>query len=101
MSGTEITLSIKKDEDEFLSKYRIEEIVKKYSDFVPFPIFVTSEEDKKEKKDKEEKEEQVNSAEAIWLKDKNNEDDDDDDDDIFGGLDDYVPPEPEESKVES
>ena len=70
MSGTEITLSIKKDEDEFLSKYRIEEIVKKYSDFVPFPIFVTSEEDKKEKKDKEEKEEQVNSAEAIWLKDK-------------------------------
>ena len=70
MSGTEITLSIKKDEDEFLSKYRIEEIVKKYSDFVPFPIFVTSEEEKKEKKDKEEKEEQVNSAEAIWLKDK-------------------------------
>ena len=50
MSGTEITLSIKKDEDEFLSKYRIEEIVKKYSDFVPFPIFVTSEEDKKKKK---------------------------------------------------
>merc|ERR1711871_479675 len=45
MSGTEITLSIKKDEDEFLSKYRIEEIVKKYSDFVPFPIFVTSEEE--------------------------------------------------------
>ena len=70
MSGTEITLSIKKDDEEFLSKYRIEEIVKKYSDFVPFPIFVTSEEDKKEKKDKEEKEEQINSAEAIWLKDK-------------------------------
>jgi molecular chaperone HtpG len=50
LSGTEITLSIKKDEDEFLSKYRIEEIVKKYSDFVPFPIFVTSEEEKKRKK---------------------------------------------------
>ena len=41
--GTEITLSIKKDEKEFLSKYKIEEIIKKYSDFVPFPIFVTSE----------------------------------------------------------
>ena len=44
--GTEITLSIKKDENEFLSKYKIEEIIKKYSDFVPFPIFVTSEDDK-------------------------------------------------------
>ena len=68
--GTEITLSIKKDEKEFLSKYKIEEIIKKYSDFVPFPIFVTSEEDKNEKKKDDKTEEQVNSAEAIWLKDK-------------------------------
>ncbi len=68
--GTEITLSIKKDEKEFLSKYKIEEIIKKYSDFVPFPIFVTSEEDKNDKKKDGKTEEQVNSAEAIWLKDK-------------------------------
>ncbi len=68
--GTEITLSIKKDEKEFLSKFRIEEIIKKYSDFVPFPIFVTSEEDKNDKKKDDKSEEQVNSAEAIWLKDK-------------------------------
>ena len=68
--GTEITLSIKKDEKEFLSKYKIEEIIKKYSDFVPFPIFVTSEEDKNDKKKDNKSEEQVNSAEAIWLKDK-------------------------------
>ena len=69
-NGTEIVLSIKKNESEFLSKYRIEEIIKKYSDFVPFPIFVSSEEDDKEKKDKKEVESQINSAEAIWLKDK-------------------------------
>ena len=68
--GTEITLSIKKDEKEFFSKYKIEEIIKKYSDFVPFPIFVTSEEDKNDKKKDDKTEEQVNSAEAIWLKDK-------------------------------
>ena len=68
--GTEITLSIKKDEKEFLSKYKIEEIIKKYSDFVPFPIFVTSEEDKNDKKKDDKTDEQVNSAEAIWLKDK-------------------------------
>ena len=69
-NGTEITLSMKKEENEFLSKHRIEEIIKKYSDFVPFPIFVSLEEDKKEKKDEKEIESQVNSAEAIWLKDK-------------------------------
>ena len=69
-NGTEITLSIKKEENEFLTKHRIEEIIKKYSDFVPFPIFVSLEEDKKEKKDEKEIESQVNSAEAIWLKDK-------------------------------
>ena len=68
--GTEITLSIKKDEKEFLSKYKIEEIIKKYSDFVPFPIFVTSDEEKNDKKKDDKTEEQVNSAEAIWLKDK-------------------------------
>ncbi|MDA9601539.1 molecular chaperone HtpG [Alphaproteobacteria bacterium] len=69
-NGTEITLSMKKEENEFLTKHRIEEIIKKYSDFVPFPIFVSLEEDKKEKKDEKEIESQVNSAEAIWLKDK-------------------------------
>ena len=69
-NGTEITLSIKKEENEFLTKHRIEEIIKKYSDFVPFPIFVSLEGDKKEKKDEKEIESQVNSAEAIWLKDK-------------------------------
>ncbi len=68
--GTEITLSIKKDEKEFLSKYKVEEIIKKYSDFVPFPIFVSSEEDKNDNKNDNKTEEQVNSAEAIWLKDK-------------------------------
>ena len=66
--GTEITLSIKKDENEYLDNFRIEEIVKKYSDFVPIPIYVTGDEDKKEKD--EDKRNQVNSAEAIWLKDK-------------------------------
>ena len=63
--GTEITLSIKDAESEFLDNFRIEEIVKKYSDFVPIPIYVSGSEDKKE-----EEKTQINSAEAIWLKDK-------------------------------
>ena len=69
--GTEITLSIKKEESEFLESHRINEIIKKYSDFVPIPIYVTEVKDKKEKEElKEEEEKQINSAEAIWLKDK-------------------------------
>ena len=63
--GTEITLSIKDAESEFLDNFRIEEIVKKYSDFVPIPIYVSGSEDKKG-----EEKTQINSAEAIWLKDK-------------------------------
>ncbi|OMH82464.1 Heat shock protein 75 kDa, mitochondrial [Zancudomyces culisetae] len=56
--GTKITINIKDDAKEFLDEYRIKEIVKKYSNFVGFPITVNGE--------------QVNTIEAIWLKDKRN-----------------------------
>ena len=36
--GTRIVLHLKDDESEFLKAWRLEGIVKKYSDFVPFPI---------------------------------------------------------------
>ena len=66
MSGTEITLSIKKNEDEFLSKYRIEEIVKNIQILFHFLFLLPL----KKKKKKDKGKEQVNSAEAIWLQDK-------------------------------
>lgn len=38
--GTEITVHLKEDASEFASNWRIEQIVKRHSDFVPFPIYV-------------------------------------------------------------
>lgn len=61
--GTEIILHLK--EEEFLDPYRIEEIVKKYSNHIPYAIFMekTIEEEGKEAKSEEE---QINRASALW-----------------------------------
>jgi molecular chaperone HtpG len=42
--GTEIILNLKEDAKEFLNKYKLETVIKKYSDFVGFPIRVGEEE---------------------------------------------------------
>nr|MDO8117394.1 ATP-binding protein [Candidatus Sigynarchaeota archaeon] len=41
--GTEIILFLKADEHEFLSTWQLESTIKKYSNYVPFPIFVKEE----------------------------------------------------------
>lgn len=70
--GSEIKLYLKDDEREFTSRWRIEEIIKKYSDHIPFPIFLHYTETKSEgegdskKEVKEEKCEQINKASALW-----------------------------------
>jgi molecular chaperone HtpG len=38
--GTTVTLKLKDDAGEFLKPYRLREIVRKHSDFIPFPIFI-------------------------------------------------------------
>lgn len=70
--GSEIKLYLKDDEGEFASRWRIEEIVKKYSDHIPFPIFLhytdtkTEGEGENKKEVTEEKCEQINKASALW-----------------------------------
>ncbi|OCR06372.1 molecular chaperone HtpG [Helicobacter pullorum] len=70
--GSEIKLYLKDDEKEFTSRWRIEEIIKKYSDHIPFPILLHYTETKSEgegdskKEIKEEKCEQINKASALW-----------------------------------
>jgi molecular chaperone HtpG len=59
--GTSIELSLKKDSIEYLEDYSIREIVKKYSDYVSYPI--------KLKKEKDE-EETINKVTAIWRRPK-------------------------------
>ena len=54
--GTKISFKFKKDAEEFASKWRIESTIKKYSDFVSFPINLN--------------EDKANQSTALWTKDK-------------------------------
>ena len=64
--GTSIELTLTKESKEYLDKDRIENIIKRYSDHISIPIYVS---DGSEKKD--EKIDSVNSASAIWTRPKN------------------------------
>ena len=66
--GTEVILHLKKDEDEFLSSYRLKSIISTYSDHVPLPIEMLEEDDKGEIT---ENWETVNKASALWVRPKN------------------------------
>ena len=54
--GTKIEIHLKDDAKEFVEKYKIEEVIKKHSNFIPFPIKI----------DKE----QINKVRAIWREPK-------------------------------
>jgi len=54
--GTKISFSLKEDAAEFAEEYRVKEIIKKYSNFVDFPIYVGKE--------------QVNRVTALWQQSK-------------------------------
>lgn len=77
--GTKIELYLKEDSKEFANRWRIENLVKKYSDHIAFPIILNYEtteyeddsgDSKKDSKDKKEKivqkSEQINKAKALW-----------------------------------
>ena len=64
--GTKIDLTLSKEGKDYLDKIKIEDIIRRYSDHISIPIFVT---DGTEKKD--ESSEPVNSASAIWTRPKN------------------------------
>lgn len=79
--GTEIILKLKENEDEedydqFLEEYRLKEIVKKYSDFIRYPIKMDVTKSKPKDDDSEEyvdytEEETINSMVPIWRKNPN------------------------------
>ncbi len=74
--GTEITLFLKEEDSHFASRWEIDSIVKKYSEHIPFPIFLTYTDTKFEgegdnkKEVKEEKCDQINQASALWKMNK-------------------------------
>ena len=80
-AGTTVILHLSEDGKEFATRWRIEEIVKKYSDHIAFPIYLhytkTEYDDKGKEKGKERKTEQVNSASALWKRSKSEISEDD------------------------
>jgi len=74
--GTTIVMHLKEDESEFLEEHRIDSIVKKYSNHIPFPIFmdkekyipaVTDDEGNETEPSRTEIEnQQINKANALW-----------------------------------
>lgn len=72
--GTEITLHIAEDMDEYLQEYKLRSIVKSYSDYIAFPIVMDITRTEKDEETEDEKEvvteETLNSMKAIWKRDK-------------------------------
>ncbi len=71
--GTKITLAMGDEGREFLSRWRLEELIKKYSNHIAFPIFLEWDEaeydDKgKPKEGKIHRRDQINSAKALWTR---------------------------------
>jgi molecular chaperone HtpG len=70
--GTEVILHLREDEDALLSSYRLQEIIRKYSDHITLPILMQKEEwdaDKGETVVQDEAE-AINQASALWARPK-------------------------------
>ena len=63
--GTDVTLHLKEDAQDFLNEWTIRSLVKKFSDYIEHPVVMDVEKDKKKIE-----EETLNSRKAIWLKPK-------------------------------
>lgn len=61
--GSEVILSLKEGEDEFLEAFRLRNIIKSYSDHIPIPVHLSESAD--------ERGEQANAGQAIWTQPRN------------------------------
>jgi len=73
--GTDIVLTLKEDEKQFLEEYELRRVVKQYSDFIEYPVVMDVTRSKPDPEDKEKTitetvRETLNSRKAIWLKSK-------------------------------
>ncbi|MFR4406252.1 MAG: molecular chaperone HtpG [Anaerovoracaceae bacterium] len=92
-NGTEITLKLKEDTEdekysEYLDEYRIRELVKRYSDYIHYPIKMMAEKHRLKKGDEDKKTEEqeyetyyeletLNSMVPLWKRNKNDLKDED------------------------
>jgi len=74
IAGTTILLHLNEEGKQYANSWRLQEVVKKYSNHIAFPIFLTydkSEWNEEEKKsEKTRTTEQVNAASALWRRSK-------------------------------
>ena len=70
--GSEVTLHLRPDEDEFLNGYKLREVLRRYSDHISLPVEMRKEEwDKDASEQKKTDEwEAVNQANALWTRNK-------------------------------
>jgi len=66
--GTRVTLHLRDDETEFAEPFRVEALIRKYSDHIGFPVTLQS--------DGEEEDKVVNSATALWTRSRSEVSDD-------------------------
>ena len=68
--GTQVTLHLREDAEEFKSSWSIRSLVNKYSDHIGFPIYMKSQplpaDDDAEKTEKQPEWEKVNQSSALW-----------------------------------
>lgn len=63
--GTDITLHIKEDAEEFLDPWRLRGIIRKWADHISWPVILHEKDD-----EGKEKEETINEGTALWLRPK-------------------------------
>ncbi len=70
--GTSVVLTLRADEDEFLSGWKLREVLRRYSDHISLPIQMLKEEWDAEKSEQVTKDEweTVNQANALWTRSK-------------------------------
>ncbi|MFP5393366.1 MAG: molecular chaperone HtpG [Gammaproteobacteria bacterium] len=70
--GTDIILHLREGEDDFLSSWKLKQIIRKYSDHIQLPIQMQKEEWDAEKKENVVRDEweTVNQANALWARNK-------------------------------
>lgn len=73
-NGTCVVMHLNEEDKEFASRWKIEEIIKRYSDHIAFPIYLhylkKEYDDKGGVKSEEAVSEQINDASAMWQKSK-------------------------------
>jgi molecular chaperone HtpG len=73
--GTTVKLYLNEEGKTYGNSWRLQEIVKKYSNHIPFPIYLTAEKSEwselEKKSVKKRTTEQINSASALWKRSKN------------------------------